>query len=348
MLGNNIKKYRKRNNLSLRQLAELLEISHTAIDKYEKNELIPNSNILIRMSEIFKIKVADLFKNPQEEIEIKDIHYRKKATFNKKNQDIVEDITKEFLQKYLEVMELFPKDRFNKVDLNYLTYSIEKYEDIEEATIRLREKLKLGDEPISNLLDVLEEQGFIVIFIEPIKGFDGKEGMVNCKPFIVLANDKPGDRQRNSLAHELGHILVTHENLDDEKVANYFAGAFLIPRISLIKDLGEKRSTLSMFELKKLKRKYKVSMQSIIYRAAQLGIITENEKTRLFKRFSVMGYRLNEPIEIEKEKSLKFEQMICEAVTEDYLSESKAAEYLNIKTAEFIEEYMGNKLNAIN
>ena len=45
-----------------------------------------------------------------------------------------------------------------------------------------------------------------------------KEGLVNERPFIVLANDKSGDRQRNSLAHELGHLLIKHDNLDDEKV----------------------------------------------------------------------------------------------------------------------------------
>ena len=40
--------------------------------------------------------------------------------------------------------------------------------------------------------------------------------------------------------------------------------------------------------------------------------------------------------------------MLCEAVTEGYLSESKAAEYLNIKTIEFMERYMGSGIDGNN
>lgn len=348
MLGENIRKYRKRKKLSLRDLGEILELSHTAIDKYEKNQVIPNSTVLIKLANVFDIKVADLFKNSQEEVVIKDIHYRKRSSFSKRNQEIVEEITKEELEKYLEVSGFFPKERIAKVELDLLSFKINKYEEIEDKVIELREKLNLGVDPISNLLKLLEELGFIIIFVEPLKGFDGKSGLVEDKPFIVLSDNMPGDRQRNSLAHELGHILVKHNELDDEKIANHFAGAFLIPKISLIKDLGNRRSTLTMFELRSLKEKYKVSMQSIIYRAEQLDIISENEKIRLFKLFSLYGYRTKEPIEIEREKSYKFEQMLCEAVAEGYISESKAAEYLNVKTIQFIENYMGSKVYADN
>ena len=89
-------------------------------------------------------------------------------------------------------------------------------------------------------------------------------------------------------------------------------------------------------------------MQSIIYRACQLGIISEFEKTKWFKKFSTAGFRTHEPIDIEIEKSDKFEQMICEAVSEGYISESKAAEYLNIKTLDFVNNYLGSELNGNN
>lgn len=348
MVGNNIKKYRIRNKISLRKLGEILNVSHTTISKYESGEIIPNSTILIQLAKVFNIKVADLFKNFEDTLVIKEIHYRKKSNLGKRNQEVIEDITKEELKKYLEVMDLFPEGRFEIIDLEKFRVEITDYEEIENKVMEIREKLNLGIDPISNLLEVIEELGLIVIFIDSVNGFDGKDGLVNERPFIVLANDKSGDRQRNSLAHELGHLLIKHDNLDVEKVANYFAGAFLIPKDSLLKDLGKKRSTLTLFELKKLKEKYKVSMQSIIYRAWQLNIISETEKTNLFKKFSILGYRKVEPIDIEIEKSNKFEQMLCEAVTEGYLSESKAAEYLNIKTIEFMERYMGSGIDSNN
>lgn len=348
MIGDNIKKLRIRNGFSLRSLADILCISHTAISKIEKGDLMPSSEILIKISKAFNVKVSELFKEPQKELEIKEINYRKSSKFTLKNKGIVEEITKEKLQKYLEVEDIIPYKKNNNISIEQLYFTINSLDEIEENVVIVRDKLKLGLDPISNMINLLEALGIIVIFIDTIKGFDGKEGLVNNKPFIIVANDKPGDRQRYNLAHELGHLIVKFDNLDPEQVANYFAGAFLIPRESLLNDLGEKRKKLSLFELENLKRKYKVSMQSIIFRAHQLGIINEYEKTRLFKQFSMLGYRKNEPVNIEKEETFKFENMICELVSEGYISESKAAEYLNIRTLEFVEKYMGQRTNDIN
>lgn len=348
MIGDNIKKLRIRNGFSLRSLADILCISHTAISKIEKGDLMPSSEILIKISKAFNVKVSELFKEPQKELEIKEINYRKSSKFTLKNKGIVEEITKEKLQKYLEVEDIIPYKKNNNISIEQLYFTINSLDEIEENIVIVRDKLKLGLDPISNMINLLEALGIIVIFIDTIKGFDGKEGLVNNKPFIIVANDKPGDRQRYNLAHELGHLIVKFDNLDPEQVANYFAGAFLIPRESLLNDLGEKRKKLSLFELENLKRKYKVSMQSIIFRAHQLGIINEYEKTRLFKQFSMLGYRKNEPVNIEKEETFKFENMICELVSEGYISESKAAEYLNIRTLEFVEKYMGQRTNDIN
>ena len=348
MIGDNIKKLRIRNGFSLRSLADILCISHTAISKIEKGDLMPSSEILIKISKAFNVKVSELFKEPQKELEIKEINYRKSSKFTLKNKGIVEEITKEKLQKYLEIEDIIPYKKNNNISIEQLYFTINSLDEIEENVVIVRDKLKLGLDPISNMINLLEALGIIVIFIDTIKGFDGKEGLVNNKPFIIVANDKPGDRQRYNLAHELGHLIVKFDNLDPEQVANYFAGAFLIPRESLLNDLGEKRKKLSLFELENLKRKYKVSMQSIIFRAHQLGIINEYEKTRLFKQFSMLGYRKNEPVNIEKEETFKFENMICELVSEGYISESKAAEYLNIRTLEFVEKYMGQRTNDIN
>lgn len=348
MIGDNVRKFRIRNGFSLRGLADVLRISHTTVSKIEKGELIPSSELLIKISKAFNVKVSELFKEPKKELEIKEINYRKSSKFTLKNKGIVEEITKEKLQKYLEVEDIIPVKKNNNLSIENLGFTIDSLDEIEEEVIILRDKLKLGLEPISNMINLLESLGIIVIFIDTINGFDGKEGLVNNKPFIIVANDKPGDRQRYNLAHELGHLLVKFDNLDPEQVANYFAGAFLIPKESLLNDLGEKRRKLSLFELENLKRKYKVSMQSIIYRSYQVGIISEGEKIRLFKQFSMLGYRKDEPINIEKEETFKFENMICELVSEGYISESKAAEYLNIRTLEFVEKYMGQKANDIN
>jgi len=342
MIGNNIKKLRLKNGYSLRELGELLEVSHQAISKYEKDQTMPSSSMILKMSKLFNVKVGYFFDTRPQQLKLENIHYRKKSTFSKTNQSIVENFTKDKLSHYLEVIDLFPDNRFNYVKLGNLQQKISSYSEIEEKALLIRELLKLGSDPIGNLLNVLEEAGFIILFIDEIKGFDGKEGTVNNIPFIVLSNSSSGDRQRFNLAHELGHLLIIHEGLDDEKIANIFAGAFLVPKNSLIADLGIRRKTLNFFELQQLKEKYKVSIQCIIMRASQLNIISEFEKERLFKLINHKNWKLNEPVFIKNEESFKFEQMVCEAVTEKYISDSKGAEYLNMSTIEFLERYINN------
>ncbi|MDZ7844749.1 MAG: ImmA/IrrE family metallo-endopeptidase [Anaerolineales bacterium] len=85
-------------------------------------------------------------------------------------------------------------------------------------------------------------------------------------PVIVVKGGIPGDRQRFNLARELGHILLDlSDNVDEEKAAHRFAGAFLVPRQKAIEELGEHRQRLSVQELHILKHKYGLSMQAWIY-----------------------------------------------------------------------------------
>ena len=64
-------------------------------------------------------------------------------------------------------------------------------------------------------------------------------------PLIIVNKTFPGDRQRLSLAHELGHlVLKLDEGIDEEAAAFRFAGAFLIPKQTAIQELGPKRRML--------------------------------------------------------------------------------------------------------
>jgi Zn-dependent peptidase ImmA (M78 family) len=71
------------------------------------------------------------------------------------------------------------------------------------------------------------------------------------KHLIIINNGHPPTRQNNSLAHEIGHVVLKHEpakmaltpngammmneyNRDHEDEATWFAGALLLPRDALI------------------------------------------------------------------------------------------------------------------
>lgn len=132
---------------------------------------------------------------------------------------------------------------------------------------------------------------------------------------IVISNNWPGDRQRFTLAHELGHLLLS-EKIDpsfnnEEKVCDHFAGAFLFPKESVLNKVGKNRTSIEIKELSLIKEEFGISMRGILFRAYQSNIITHNYLLQMFKLFSKNGWHKTEPGEVyPSEIPRVFEQFV--------------------------------------
>lgn len=62
-LGENIKKLRKEKGLSQGQLAEILNVSHQAVSKWESSKTCPDIENLILLKDIFNVTLEDLIIN---------------------------------------------------------------------------------------------------------------------------------------------------------------------------------------------------------------------------------------------------------------------------------------------
>ena len=126
---------------------------------------------------------------------------------------------------------------------------------------------------------------------------------------IVALNqgEKPEGRIRFDMAHELAHILIHpwSEDLDciskeefkqRETQANIFAGAFLLPWESFSKDIMAHPTDLKYYQW--LTKKWKVSIQAMIYRSHQLKIISSNQYQYMMRQISKNGWRHSEPGDI--------------------------------------------------
>ena len=74
MFGNRIQRARKAQGLSLRELADKVGLSHTAIRKYEGDQTIPSSDILIKLAKALHVKVEYFFRPTH--FELNNIQYR--------------------------------------------------------------------------------------------------------------------------------------------------------------------------------------------------------------------------------------------------------------------------------
>lgn len=158
------------------------------------------------------------------------------------------------------------------------------------------------DTPTLNLIRSIERAGVVVLALpisladEEIDAFSLWGGAAQSKPIIALVNMQVGDRLRTSVAHELGH-LVMHRSIrgtmtDIEQEAKRFAGAFLLPETVMRDEIA---TPVTLTSLAALKPRWGVSIQALIMRASELGIVTERQKKYLFTRLTILGWRKREP-----------------------------------------------------
>lgn len=171
----------------------------------------------------------------------------------------------------------------------------------EDRAMELRRDLGLGSSPIENMTDVLEGAGVIVMAadLDTIK-LDAIAGWpLDGPPIVLVSTHAPGDRQRFTLAHELGHAIMHDGTGDDQEAeADRFGSAFLIPSSAALSEL--QNPTLS--SLVALKAKWGVSIAALARRAKDLGIMSDREYREFNIRLSATGMHRHEPVQIPAEK----------------------------------------------
>jgi Zn-dependent peptidase ImmA (M78 family)/transcriptional regulator with XRE-family HTH domain len=214
-----------------------------------------------------------------------------------------------------------------------------------QVAIKLRKRWDLPAGPIDNMIRVVENKGIVVAsFSFGTPRADSRSIHTDDKfPVVCLNSELLGDRQRFSLAYELGQLVMhsfSNVSLDRDisHEANVFAAEFLMPAKDIKDDF---KNGLSIPLLGEMKMKWKVSMISLLYRADDLGVITPNQKRYLIQQFNTLKIRRREPLEldvpIEHPKLLK--RWIAQYRSKTKLSVPEIAAVLCLHTDEFLELY---------
>ncbi|MBA3945083.1 MAG: helix-turn-helix domain-containing protein [Herpetosiphonaceae bacterium] len=334
-IGERIKSARVMARLSQRDLGEAAGVSAMAISKYERNQDAPGSGVLLNLAHALDIKLEYFFRPVT--VSVSRPTFRCHISLSRGNQDRILLAIQEWLERYLEVESLFENEGC-ATPFSHFRRAITSMDDIEQAALGLREEWHLGDGPIDGLMEVIEAHGIKVGLVVGQPDFDACTFWVNdTLPVIAVKGDVPGDRQRFNLAYELGHLVLDiPEELDAEKAAHRFATAFLVPATDAQCELGLRRRNLGEYELHLLKHKYGMSMQDWVCRAKDLGVLSEQDAGRLFGQFRKRGWREIEPGDVfPPEESGRMKRLVLRALSEDMISESRAAELLGMPLAAF-------------
>jgi Zn-dependent peptidase ImmA (M78 family)/DNA-binding XRE family transcriptional regulator len=174
---------------------------------------------------------------------------------------------------------------------------LEEYGSPEAVARAVRAAWHLPRGPVANVTALIEDFGGVIIRRDlGTHLIDAVSQWVPGYPPIFLINSRsPGDRIRFTLLHEAGHLIMHRvPHPDMEQQADRFAAEFLMPEREIKPSLGY----LNLHKLASLKPYWKVSMQALLYRAKDLGTITDKQSSYFWMNMGKLGYRMAEPAEL--------------------------------------------------
>lgn len=329
---------REARGLTQLELSELTGISRSNINKMELEDIGVNVNAVESFSKV--LNFPESFFYQQGDFYQSSFTYRKREKVPQKLMDSINanlNIYRLNLQRLLEIVGS------PKTDIP--VYDVKDHESPAKIAVKLRKHWKMPKGKIDNLTALLEEKGIIIINADfGTDRVDGRTVLTDKEhPLIFLNKNLPGDRQRFTLAYQLGHLIMhVHTkpafDRDISHEANLFAAEFLMPENDIKPDLDDK---LTIEKLAELKTKWKVSMISILYRANDLGAITDNQKHYLVKQFNDLNIRRREPAELDipRETPKLLRDIITKYKNKLKLSLNDMAAFFHLNVKDFLNQY---------
>jgi Zn-dependent peptidase ImmA (M78 family)/DNA-binding XRE family transcriptional regulator len=263
------------------ELARRIEVSPAAVTQYERGLSRPTTTVLSRigltlgMPQEFFSRGLDI-----PEVRSSTAHFRslRSTPANRREQALA------FGELALAVLDLIeryvdlPPVRLPSIDLP----AQPSRADIADAARRARRELAVGTGPVPHVVRLLEAHGVLVVRL-PADGFDARVDAFSSsetacgRPLVVMSplkDDKA--RSRFDASHELGHLLM-HAGVEPgskvvESQAMSFAAEFLMPRAEIE---GSLPTRVDWQTFHGLKRHWGVSLKALVYRAHELGRLSD-------------------------------------------------------------------------
>lgn len=275
--GDRLRLARYRAGLTIRELADRVEVSHAAVSQYETERIRPTTQTLARLAMATGVPAAFFAygRRPVSQGGLDGVHFRSLRSTSRAGRaqawawsEIVLDVA-DVLERYV---------RLPAVDVPVVAVGPEAdREEVEAAVAQVRATWALPHGPVGHLGRHMEAHGILVARLEIANdGIDAFSHAQGARPVVILGSDKAdAARSRFDAAHELGH-LVCHPDADpggaQEQQAHAFAAELLMPRSHLVK-LLPRRFDLGAYA--RLKQDWGVSIRALLYRAKTLEVISE-------------------------------------------------------------------------
>lgn len=317
---------RERRGLTKKKLAELIDKKPSAVTQFESGKsglTFDTFERLVEALDVPAIYLTDLIQTPV--LRMETCHFRANRSVTQSDRYRALRFSQDVVALY-SVLELQHGIVFPEMGFESHSGLRPNERQIEQYAIEVREKIGLGLGPILNMAELLESIGIRIILLPTeCAVLDAFATWVDGYPCIMIAGDSPASRMQFDYAHEFAHLLLDEDNPSGdplvERLANRFASSFLMPIPTFTPDCP---SRYNRSQFLSVKRFWRVSMKAAIYRAKQLGVISESQYTNAFVSMARQGINKNEPGEFDPPLPTMLEQaleMISHEVTIDSLAD---------------------------
>ncbi len=278
----NVARLRLDRELTQEDLARRAGLSRLALGKIERGAVLPRARTLAELAKALGVPVGELV-TPVRPLE--SVRFRAHARVHSREQ-ILAEIAR-WLEAYVALETALGEVR--PFQFQAAPGRAEPASPLEAAGTA-RETVGLGPaEPVRDICGLLEENGVKLLLLEKkSESFFGLSvGAGDGGPAVVVNTwDRISvERWIFTAAHELGHLLLhpaeyrrdaTDLPIQAEGEADAFASHFLMPEAAFAKEWDETRGHPLLVRVLKVKRIFRVSYKTVLYRLVESGRETKD------------------------------------------------------------------------
>lgn len=354
-LGLRLQEARKARGFTQQEAADHIGVARTTMIAIEKGERAIQPEELVRLAALYGRDLNELLRRQEP---LADFSVQFRTSINQQGLDSAEvsEVITEFKrlsEDYLELEGLCKSPLPRRYPPVYEIGDVPAEQAAEDVATAERNRLGLGDGPIPNLRDVLENDVGIRIFclrmpskIAALFGYTERVG--GC---IVLNASHPPERQRWSLAHEYAHFLTRRYQADvmvltmyrrmpeSERFADAFAKFFLMPFTGLSRRFNElkraRHGTITPADLVKLAHFYDVSFEALLRHIEAQRMLPAGTYEDLIDR----GFKVREAqglLQLSPNPAgcemlpLRYQLLAAEAYQRELITEGQFARFLRL------------------
>ncbi len=354
-LGNELKRARKQSKLRQEDAARIIDVARTTITAIENGERRIRAEELVKLARAYGRSIGDFVRARPAMPAFTSVQFRAPVNQTLQEQEEISisiSIMEDLCRDYLELEEIVGQPLVTSYPPEYQRSGTSLEAEAEALAQSERNRLGLGDGPISLLRDTLEQDVGLRIFYVPLRParlsamyyYNDKLG--GC---IVVNSNHPEDRRRMSLSHDYEHFLgdrrkptIAFENTyqripESERFADAFARYFLMPTSNVVKRFNDikRQGPVKTRDLLSLANRYGVSLEAMVLRLEDLRLLKAGALDRIkdsdFKiREAQQELGLEEIPGRRDMFPLHYRRLAVEAFQRGLISEGRFARFLRV------------------